>query len=135
MVDTANSIFKAMLVTVEVASKGTPRAIKNPERCPLSWIPEVVALHTQSATHVLHHAGMHGGKRMKSQKPRGTLRMNRPATDSTGTSSGKILHLMQEAEYPELFCIQAAPRVSKGQHGPCAKTSKTCTRSVSRWAR
>ena len=33
MVDTANSIFKAMLVTIEVASKGTPRAIKNPERC------------------------------------------------------------------------------------------------------
>ena len=26
---------------------------------------------------------------MKSQKPRGTLRMNRPATDSTSTSSGE----------------------------------------------
>ena len=89
MVETANSIFKAMLVTIEVASKGTPWAIKNPERCLLWWIPEVVALHIQSATHVLHHAGMHGAKRMKSQKPRGTPRLNRPATDSTSTASGE----------------------------------------------
>ena len=89
MVDTANSIYKAMLVTIEVASKGTPWAIMNPERCLLWWIPEVVALLIQSATHVLHHAGMHGGNRMKSQKPRGTLRLNRPATDSTSTASGE----------------------------------------------
>ena len=85
MVDTANSIYKATPVTIEFASK----EYTDPDRCLLRWSPEVVALLIQSATHVLRHAGMHGGKRMKSQKPRGTLRLNRPATDSTGTSSGE----------------------------------------------
>ena len=134
--DTATSIYKATPVTIEFASKGCTVGHQEPRALPLE-----VESRSCRRSHPKRHArpALRWHARSQENEIADTSRQSEfePACDRQHwhLQWRKVLHLLRVSCRRRNTQSSFAPRVSKGQHGPCVKTSKTCTRSVPRWAR
>ena len=115
----ANAIYVTMLEAIAIlSSRRIPWAIENPGRSLLWELPEVARLLEEGARDFMYHACMHGGKRLKSQRLRGTLQLDSIVASCDGQhahlpwKSGDAFFTAEEAEYPQDFCQRVAQAIS-----------------------
>ena len=97
---------------------GVPYTIENPARRHQWWIPEVHQLLEGKAHDFFYDICMHGGKRIKHQRLRGTLEASSLELHCDGAHphlpwrKGVVLFSADEAEYPALFCERVAQAIA-----------------------